>query len=121
MKTIRTGTAGKLSLRVVQTDTDYVGLVSNGSEIVFRFAGCDPDEAWKEVHGYLAKLGPAWFGFDGAKNRFLHWFAGGFNSTAYLESERAYQELEQAPSMSLCPPRRQGTAHRRTLLKTAQI
>lgn len=91
MKTIREGTAGKMKLRLVETGKEYVGIILDEGKTRFETRGQDADAVWAAIHGQLAKSGPSWFGWDGARNRFLHWFAGGFQSPAYLANERNYK------------------------------
>ena len=91
MKTIKEASAGSARLRLVETGREYVGLIFDSGEKVFEAHGQDPDQVWTELHRRLARSGPNWFGFDGARNRFLHWFAGGFQSPAYLRDERDYK------------------------------
>ena len=91
MKTIREGTAGKATLRLVATGTDYAGVINEGGKTVFQTRGDDPDTVWSALQAQLAQSGPNWFGWAGARERFLHWFAGGFSSPAYLVDERSYK------------------------------
>jgi hypothetical protein len=100
IKTIRTGTAGKLKLRLVQTDKEFIALANEGGKTVKQVSGQDADEAWNVLQAALTREGPNWFGYAGARARFLHWFARGFKSPAYLKDERDYKlrakaQLEQ--------------------------
>jgi hypothetical protein len=91
MKTIREGTAGKARLRLVQTGKDFVGLVLEGGKTLFQTRGENADDVWSALQAELTRGGPNWFGHAGARSRFLHWFAGGFYSPAYLKDERDYK------------------------------
>jgi hypothetical protein len=91
MKTIREGTAGKLRLRLLETGKGYAGIILENGQKTFEAHGQDADAVWAELQQRLAQSGPTWFGWDGARNRFLHWFAGGFRSSAYLADERDYK------------------------------
>lgn len=91
MKTIRDGTAGKAKLRLVATGKDFAGLINVAGKTVFQTRGADADEVWAAVQAHLSQSGPNWFGWPGARDRFLHWFAGGFQSPAYLANERDYK------------------------------
>ena len=91
MKTIREGSAGKAKLRLVQTDKEFVGLVIEGGKTSFQTRGQDADAVWAALQAELSRGGANWFGHSGARSRFLHWFAGGFHSPAYLKDERDYK------------------------------
>ncbi|MDP5281419.1 hypothetical protein Q9Q95_21010 [Sphingomonas sp. DG1-23] len=91
MKTIRKGTAGKATLRLVQTEKEFVGLVIEGGKTLFQTRGQDADTVWSALQAELSRGGSNWFGHAGARSRFLHWFAGGFHSPAYLKNERDYK------------------------------
>ncbi|MDF2603050.1 hypothetical protein [Sphingomonas sp.] len=91
MKTIREGSAGKVKLRLVQTDKEFVGVVIEGGKTSFQTRGQDADAVWTALQAELSRGGANWFGHDGARSRFLHWFAGGFHSLAYLKDERDYK------------------------------
>jgi len=96
MKTIREGTAGKVKLRLVQTDTGFVALANEGGKTIKQVNGQDADETWNDLQMQLTREGANWFGYAGARARFLHWFAGGFNSPAYMSGERDYKFLAKA-------------------------
>ena len=91
MKTIREGTAGKAKLRLVQTDKKFVAIAFEGGKMIMQKDGATAEEAWSALQRELTSEGPNWFGFAGARARFLHWFAGGFHSPAYLTRERGYK------------------------------
>jgi hypothetical protein len=91
MKTIREGTAGKAKLRLVQTDKEFVVLAIEGGKTIAQISGQDADEVWNALQMELTREGPNWFGYAGVRARFLHWFADGFTSPAYLAQERDYK------------------------------
>ncbi|MCC6480323.1 hypothetical protein [Sphingorhabdus sp.] len=91
MKTIREGTAGKAKLRLVDTGKGFVAIAIEGGKTILQKDGKTADEAWNALQAALTREGPNWFGYLGARSRFLHWFAGGFHSTAYLAQERDYK------------------------------
>lgn len=91
MKTIRETSAGKARLRLIQTGTGYAGIILEDGKKIFEARGDDEEVVWQDLHAQLARSGPNWFGWGGARDRFLHWFAGGFNSPAYLADERNYK------------------------------
>jgi hypothetical protein len=69
----------------------YAGIILENGKKIFETRGDDPDQVWQDLHAQLARSGPNWFGWAGARDRFLHWFAGGFKSPAYLSDERGYK------------------------------
>lgn len=86
-KTIRTTSIGKRELRLVQKGSDYFGL-ADGKILV---QGHDPDEVWKNLHKDVGKADPAYFGYAGARARFLKFFPRAFCSVGYDEAERNYK------------------------------
>jgi len=98
MKTVLTAKVGDLSLRLVEKDRAFIGLIfAADNSMKAQIEGDDADEVWRRLHDEAGKANPKYFGFDGARNRFLHWFAGGFQSPSYLRQERAYKvEAKQA-------------------------
>ena len=96
MKTIREGTAGKCTLRLVETGKDYAGIIIEAGKTTYQTCGEDADSVWSDLQAQLAQSGPNWFGWQGARERFLHWFAGGFHSPAYLADERDYKLTAKA-------------------------
>ena len=99
MKTIREEHRGKYLLRLVQTPQGYSGIVLTDGKIVFRVNGEDDGEVWEELERWVV----GFFGFGGARARFLETFRDGFTDPSYLARERTYklhakQRLdEQAP------------------------
>ncbi|SRR5713101_3494361 len=91
MKTIRTAYVDKLSLRLVQKDHAFIGLLSDTKSIKAQIEGADADDVWRRLHDEAAKANPKYFGFDGARNRFLHFFRNGFYSADYAGEERDYK------------------------------
>jgi hypothetical protein len=92
MKTIRTGTVGDLSLRLVEKDKTLIGVIfdAKGAKKA-QVEGTDADDAWRQLHDEAAKANPKYFGFDGARTRFLHFFPNGFRSKGYADAERDYK------------------------------
>ena len=103
MRTIRTGTAGKAKLRLVQTDTDVAGLIIENGKTTFQTQGPDAETVWTALQAKLTREGPDWFGYAGARSRFLHWFAEGFNSPTYLKDEREYKLAAKAKLEKTAP------------------
>lgn len=92
MKTIRNGKVGDLSLRLVEKDRAFIGLIfgANGSTKT-QIEGVDADDVWRRLHDEAGKAHPKYFGFDGARTRFLHFFPNGFHSAGYTKAERDYK------------------------------
>lgn len=101
---IRTSTVGKSTLRLVQTEKDYVGVIfaADGARKL-QIHGNDAEELWKKLNEEVAKTSPDYFGFDGARSRFLHFFPNGFKSTGYQERERNYKVAAKARLDSAAP------------------
>src|SRR4051812_44220604 len=92
MKTIKTSQVDKtVLLRLVDTGKQFVGLaIANGAEKL-RIEGDNADEVWNRLERELGKNNPKYVGFDGARNRFLHFFPNGFRSEGYDGDERRYK------------------------------
>jgi hypothetical protein len=86
-ETVRTGKAGKKELRLVRKDARFFGL-ADGIRCV---EGEDAEDVWRRLHDDAGKSDPRYFGFDGARARFLHFFPNGFHSKGYTERERDYK------------------------------
>jgi hypothetical protein len=80
---------GKLELRLVEKDKHYFGLVVGERRAPIE--GDNADDVWRRLHDEAAKSSPRYFGYDGARNRFLHFFPNGFHSTGYADQERNYK------------------------------
>jgi hypothetical protein len=85
--TVKTGRAGKIELRLAERDHCFFGLA--GGKILTE--GHDADDVWRRLHDELRKASPKYFGFNGARNRFLHFFPNGFHSAGYDREERNYK------------------------------
>lgn len=96
MKTVRSEQIGKVTLRLVETDTGYIGLLITGGVKKAQVEGIDADAVWLELRGQAGKASPDYFGFDGARSRFLHWFPEGFHSDRFDRTERAYKVAAKA-------------------------
>jgi hypothetical protein len=51
----------------------------------------DPDRAWQRLHDEAGKDDPRYFGYAGARTRFLKFFPNGFRSDDCAEGERNYK------------------------------
>jgi hypothetical protein len=103
VKTIRTAKLGKLELRLVEKDKRYFGLVVAGSERKVQIEGDNADDVWRRLHDEAAKSNPQYFGFDGARNRFLHFFPNGFQSAGYVGQERHYKVAAKSKLDTIVP------------------
>lgn len=90
--TIRTGLLGKKSLRLVSKDGRFFGL-AEGKMCV---EGDNADDVWRQLHDDAGKSDPKYFGYDGARNRFLKFFPNGFHSNGYASQERDYKIAAKA-------------------------
>src|ERR1700688_1254681 len=91
MKTIREGKLDDLVLRLVEKDKLFIGLVIAGGAKKLQIDGTNADDVWRRLHDEAGKANPKYFGFDGARARFLRFFPNGFHSTGYAERERDYK------------------------------
>lgn len=88
MKTIRQDVIGKNTLRLVDTGKGIVGLLISGGKQLDRIDGNDAAEVWAQLRAAVGKASDAYFGFDGARARFLQFFPDGFRSPAFEGDER---------------------------------
>ena len=86
-ETVRRGQLGKTELRLVKVEGHFHGL-ADGKPIA---DGEDADEVWRRLHDEAGRGNPRYFGYDGARIRFLHWFEDGFQSHRFLAEERDYK------------------------------
>jgi len=89
---IREEQQGKLTLLLVRANNGFAGAIRGGpggQPVVLH--GTDPDEVWRRLELEAGKLHPSYFGFGGARARFLREFPEGFSAHGYLETERNYK------------------------------
>jgi hypothetical protein len=91
IRTVRQAKLGKLTLRLVNKDGALIGIALEGDKMVARVEGEGLDDVWRRLHDEAGKGDARFFGFDGARARFLKLFPGGFASEAYLTEERNYK------------------------------
>ena len=75
----------KGALRLVEQGGIYFGLADG--KICTQ--GTDADEVGKSLHGEAGKADPKYFGFEGARSRFLKFFPNGFHSDGFCSQERS--------------------------------
>lgn len=98
-KTIRTGKLGKRDLRLVKKGGRYFGL-ADGKHCV---EGDNEDEVWRRLHDDAGKGDPRYFGFDGARARFLRFIPDGFRSAHFATLEREYKVAAKAKLDATAP------------------
>ena len=86
-RTVRKGTLGKRSLRLVQKDGHFYGLVDRQKCV----DGTDADDVWRRLHHDAGKADPRYFGYADARSRFLKFFPNGFHSDGFSSQERDYK------------------------------
>lgn len=91
-RTIRESRLGKHELRLAEKDGRFFGL-ADGKVCV---EGVDPDQVWQALHDDAGKSDPKYFGYSGARNRFLQFFPDGFHSDHYAAQERDYKLAAKA-------------------------
>jgi hypothetical protein len=91
MKTIRTAKLGDMELRLVEKDNQFIGLVFAGGPAKLRVDGSSAEDVWRRLHDEAGKANPRYFGFDGARARFLQFFPNGFQSDGFTGEERDYK------------------------------
>ena len=82
--TIRYGNLGEKKLRLVRKGNQFYGL-ANGKICT---EGSDADDVWQKLHDDAGKSDPRYFGYDGARARFLKFFPNGFHSEGFASKER---------------------------------
>jgi hypothetical protein len=91
MKTVREAKLDNLVLRLVEKDKHFIGVIIADRVRKVQIDGDTADDVWRRLHDEAGKTNPKYFGFDGARARFLHWFKDGFQSQRYLDLERGYK------------------------------
>jgi hypothetical protein len=83
-------------VRLIPEGKQFAGMVlrKDGSKIVLR--GPNEEVLWNQLLKEASKGSPDYFGYDGAKERFLHFFPGGFQSRDFEEKEGEYKRDAKA-------------------------
>lgn len=92
MKTIRQETFGQATVRLVDTGQGFAGVVIRNGVASEPVRGDDPRAVWVELIENLDRSSLSYFGFDGARSRFLRLFPQGFSGAAYRSHERDYKK-----------------------------
>ena len=103
MKTIKSETVGKTTLRLLDTGKGHVGLLIKDGKQLGRIDGNDATEVWSELRSSIGKASDAYFGFDGARSRFREFFPDGFGSVSFDERERSYKLAAKSKLDALAP------------------
>jgi hypothetical protein len=83
--------AGKTTMRLLQDKTTYLGVLIRDGRMSVPISSADPEELWSRLRRDVGKTSPEYFGYGGAKSRFLGIMKSGFRTPWYLEKERAYK------------------------------
>lgn len=88
MKIIREDKIGKFTLRMAEVGKAFAGVVNADGKQLDRVDGTNAAEVWAHLRAAMGKASDAYFGFDGARARFLQFFPDGFRSPAFEGDER---------------------------------
>lgn len=83
---------GKTTVRLLQAPDGYAGVVVHGGKQSPVLRDDDPDVLWRRLQAEVGKAHPSYFGFDGAKARFLKYFPKAFADPGYVFEERDYKD-----------------------------
>jgi hypothetical protein len=78
----------------LQSPDGYAGVVIHGGKQSRVLRDDDPDLLWRRLLAEVGKAHPSYFGFDGAKARFLKYFLKAFADPGYLFEERDYKDVQ---------------------------
>jgi len=99
IETVRRGQLGNTELRLARRDQHFFGM-ADGSVLT---EGDNADDVWRRLHDEAGKANPKYFGYDGARGRFLQFFPQGFHSNSYERGERNYKVAAKAKLESTVP------------------
>jgi hypothetical protein len=98
-RTVREGNLGKRKLRLAEKDGKFFGL-ADGKVCA---EGDNADVVWQQLHDEAGRGDPKYFGYVGARNRFLTFFPNGFESEGYRHQERDYKLVAKSKLDSTVP------------------
>lgn len=90
LKTLKEERVGGLILRLLQTKDEYIGIIRGGKDIP-EIHGDDPNQILAKLRAEVGKASPSYFGYDGARSRFLEMFADGFTGDSFHRKEHDYK------------------------------
>lgn len=82
---------GDALVRMVPQAGGFAGVVILKDKVQARLDGAEADQLWQQLLAEAAKLNPHFFGFEGARARFLRLMPRGFADPSYIAEERAYK------------------------------
>jgi len=92
IKTIREQSLGKLTLRLLEANGVFSGIILGGPKgRIGPISGDTHDAVWRRLHEEAGKADRSYFGFDGARARFLRFYPQGFADPGYAADERDYK------------------------------
>lgn len=92
MQTIREVIRGKLTLRLLKVSTGYLGaVIGDKTGRTAHIKGTDAEDVWQRLQAEAVKADNSYFGFDGARLRFLKFFPQSFATATYATEERNYK------------------------------
>lgn len=103
LKTIREKVIGKAMIRLLTDGKRYKGAVIRDGQRPVQVEGVSEDEVWHQLHAAAARANPDYFGFEGARNRFLRFFPNGFHSAGFAADEREYKLTAKAKLETTAP------------------
>jgi hypothetical protein len=109
VKTLREATVGNATVRLLQTPKGFAAAVFEGGSRKALEEGDDSDDVWRRAQDAAARLNPSFFGYDGARSRFLSFFPSGFEGSDYVERERKYK-LDAKHRLDVAAPLDQAAA-----------
>ncbi len=74
ISTIRRGKLSKIAMRLVDVNGTLHGIADEGAKRIVHIegeSGEDADRVWTRLHDEVAKRSVSYFGYEGAKARFL--------------------------------------------------
>lgn len=98
--TIRSAKQGKHELRLAQQGEVFHGLADGK----IMASGNDAETVWQQLLGSVGRLDPKYFGYDGARSRFLSIFPSGFADAGYAAHERDYKLKARAKLLATLSP-----------------
>lgn len=102
LKSVKEAKVGNATIRLLRDGSSFRGVVIVGKSITEE-VGQDADDVWRRLHDAVGRLNPSYFGFDGARARFLRFFPNGFHSPEYESGERGYKLQAKAKLEGTAP------------------